>query len=81
MYAKIAAKWFAQLLQHYLGEETVYVIQSTHNFLRLLKQELSMSIQKWHTLVRLQNQTCHFPTAGDDRLQRGIFIIALNVTV
>ena len=36
------AKWLAKLSSHYLGEEPV--IQSTHNFLRLLKQEPGMSI-------------------------------------
>ena len=37
------AKWLAQLSLHYLGEEPV--IQSTHNFLRILKQEPGMTIQ------------------------------------
>ncbi|PFX26788.1 Retrovirus-related Pol polyprotein [Stylophora pistillata] len=31
------ARWLSQLSEHYLGEEPI--IQSTHNFLRLLKQE------------------------------------------
>jgi len=30
------ARWLTQLSQHYLGEEPI--IQSTHNFLRILKQ-------------------------------------------
>ena len=72
------ARWLAQLSQHYLGEEPI--IQSTHNFLRILKQEPGMSIQDWHTLVRLEYQKCNFPTAVDDRLQRDIFVICLNDT-
>ena len=72
------AKWLAKLSSHYLGEEPV--IQSTHNFLRLLKQEPGMSIQQWHTLVRLEYQKCNFPSAVDDRLQRDIFVIGLNDT-
>lgn len=47
-------RWLAQLSQHYLGEEPI--IQSTHNFLCLLEQEHSMSIQAWHTLVYLKCQ-------------------------
>ena len=35
------ARWLAQLSQHYLGEEPI--IQSTHNFLRILKQEPGMA--------------------------------------
>lgn len=46
------AKWLTQLSQHYLGEEPI--IQSTHNFLCILKQAPGMSIQDWHTLVRLE---------------------------
>ena len=53
-------------------------MQSTHNFLRMLKQEPGMSIQAWHTLVRLEYQKCNFPSAADDRLQRDIFVIGLN---
>ena len=68
----------AQLSQHYLGEEPI--IKSTHNFLRILRQEPGMSIQDWHTLVRLEYQKCNFPTAVDDRLQRDIFVIGLNET-
>ena len=37
-----------------------------------------MSIQAWHTLVRLEYQKCNFPPAADDRLQRDIFAIGLN---
>ena len=48
------ARWLAQLLQHYLPEEPI--IQSTHNFLCLLKQEHGMRIKAWHTLVRLEYQ-------------------------
>lgn len=72
------ARWLRQLSQHYLGEEPI--IQSTHNFLRILRQEPGMSIQDWHTLVRLEYQKCNFPTAVDDRLQRDIFVIGLNET-
>ena len=72
------ARWLIQLSQHYLGEEPI--IQSTHNFLRILRQEPGMSIQDWHTLVRLEYQKCNFPTAVDDRLQRDIFVIGLNET-
>ena len=70
------AQWLAKLSQHYLGGEPI--IQSTHHFLRKLKQEPGMSIQAWHTLVRLEYQKCNFPTAVDDRLQRDIFVIGLN---
>jgi len=72
------AKWLAKLSSHYLGEEPV--IQSTHNFLCLLKQDPGMSIQQWHTVVRLEYQKCNFPSAVDDRLQRDIFVIGLNDT-
>ena len=44
------ARWLVQLSQHYLGDESV--IQPTHNFLCILKQERGMLIQDWHTLVR-----------------------------
>ena len=54
------------------------IIQSTHNFLRKLHQEPGMSIQAWHTLVRLEYQKCNFPPEVDDRLQRDIFVIGLN---
>ena len=72
------AKWLNTLSQHYLGEEPI--MQSTHNFLRILKQEPGMSIQDWHTLVRLEYQKCNFPDAVDDCLQRDIFVIGLNDT-
>ena len=72
------AKWLARLTHHYLGEEPI--IQSTHHFLRILKQATEMSIQEWHTLVRLEYQKCNFPSAVDDRLQRDIFVIGLNDT-
>ena len=72
------ARWLAKLSSHYFGEEPV--IQSTHNFLRLLKQHPGMSIQQWHTLVRLQYQKCNFPSAVDDRLQWDIFVTGLNDT-
>ena len=39
-----------------------------------------MSIQQWHTLVRLEYYKCNFPSAVDDRLQRDIFVIGLNDT-
>ena len=39
-----------------------------------------MTIQAWHTLVRLEYQKCQFPPAVDDRLQRDIFVIGLNDT-
>ena len=72
------ARWLAQLSSHYLREEPV--IQSTHNFLRLLKQDPGTTIQQWHTSVRLEYQKCNFPSAVDDRLQRDIFLIGLNDT-
>ena len=70
------AQWIAKLSQHYLGGEPI--MQCTHNFLRVLKQAPGMSIQAWHTLVRLEYQKCNFPPAAADRLQRDIFIIGLN---
>lgn len=39
-----------------------------------------MSVQDWHTTVRLNYQKCDFPSAVDDRLQRDIFVIGLNDT-
>lgn len=72
------AKWLAKLSNHYLGEEPI--IQCTHNFLRILKQDPGMSIQQWHTAVRLEYHKCNFPSAVDDRLQRDIFVIGLNDT-
>ena len=41
------ARWLAKLSSRYLGEEPA--IQSTHNFLRLLKYDPGMTIQQWHT--------------------------------
>ena len=70
------AQWLTKLSQHYLGREPL--MQSTHNFLCMLKQEPGMSIQAWHTLMRLEYQKCNFPSAADDRLQRDIFVIGLN---
>lgn len=52
------ARWLAQLSQHYLGEEPI--IQSTHSFLAVLKQEPGMSIQDWRTLVRSEYQKMQF---------------------
>ncbi|KAL9966449.1 hypothetical protein ACROYT_G024526 [Oculina patagonica] len=72
------AKRLAKLSNHYLGEEPI--IQCTHHFLRILKQDPGMSIQQWHTLVRLEYYKCNFPSAVDDRLQRDIFVIGLNDT-
>ena len=70
------AQWLTKLSQHYLGGEPI--IQSTHNFLCVLKQSPGMSIQAWHTLVRLERQKCNFPPAAADQLQRDIFVIGLN---
>ena len=70
------AKWLTQLSQHYLGGEPI--IQSTHNLLRILKQDPGMTIQAWYTLARLEYQKCQFPAAVNDRLQRNIFLIGLN---
>ena len=53
-------------------------MQSTHHFLGILKQELGMSIQAWHTLVRVEYKKCNFPSVAEDRLQRDIFVIGLN---
>ena len=44
-------------------------IKSTHDFRRLPKQEPSISIQGWLTLVRLEYQKCNVPPQVDDRLQ------------
>ena len=65
------AQWLAKLSHHYLGGEPI--IQSTHNFLRVLKQPPGMTIQASHTLVRLEYQKCNFPSAVADQLQRDIF--------
>ena len=60
----------------YLGGEPI--MQSTHHFLGILKQEPGMYIQAWHTLVRVEYKKCNFPSVADDRLQRDIFVIGLN---
>ena len=73
------AQWLTKLSQYYLGAEPI--MPSTHNFLRILKQEPGMSIQAWHTLVRVEYQKCknaNFPSAADDRLQRDGFVFGLN---
>ena len=70
------AQWLIKLSQHYLGGEPL--MQSTHNFLRMLKQEPGISIQAWHTLMCLEYQECNFPWAADDILQRDIFVTGLN---
>ena len=62
------AEWLTKLSAHYLGEEPL--IQSTHHFLRIWKQDPGMTIQAWHTLVRLEYQKCQFPSASGDRLRR-----------
>ena len=72
------AKWLAQQTKHYLGGEPI--IKSTHYFLRILKRKPSMSIQDWHTMIRLNYQKCDFPAAVEDKLQRDIFVIRLNDT-
>ena len=58
------AQWLAKLSQHYLGGEPI--IQSTHNFLRVLKQAPGMSIQAWHTLVHLEYQKPSLPQQMTD---------------
>lgn len=58
-----SAQW---LTQHYLGGKPL--MQSTHNFLRMLKQEPGKSIQAWHKLLRLEYQKSKFPSAVIDRL-------------
>ena len=50
------AQWLIKLSEHYLGGEPI--MQSTHHFLGILKQELGMSIQAWHTLVRVEYKKC-----------------------
>ena len=61
-----SAQWLAKLTQHYRGGKPL--MQSTHNFLRMLKQEPGMSIQAWHTLLRLEYQKSKFPSTVIDRL-------------
>ena len=72
------ATWLAELTKHYLGGEPI--IQATHHFLRSLNQAQAMSIQDWHTEVRLSYQRCDFPAEAADRLQRDIFVIGLTDT-
>ena len=72
------AAWLQELTKHYLGAEPI--IQSTHHFLRILKQEPTMSIQDWQTAVRFSFQKCNFPVDAEDRRQRDIFVIGLNDT-
>lgn len=43
--------WLHELTMHYLGAEPI--IQSTHHFLRILKQDPHMSSQDWQRAVRL----------------------------
>ena len=72
------AKWLTQLTKALSGRRAY---NPKHTQLSpLLKQEPSMSIQDWHTTVRLNDQKCDFPAAVDDRLQRDIFVIGLNDT-
>ena len=52
------AKWLAKLSNHYLGEEPI--IQFPQNFLRILRQDPGMSIQRWHIVARLEYQKCNF---------------------
>ena len=40
-------KWLAKLSIYYLAEE--FILQCTHNFLPILRQDPGMSIQQWHT--------------------------------
>ena len=70
------AAWLQELTKHYLGAKPI--IQSTRHFLRILKQEPTMSIQDWQKAVRLSFQKCNFPVEAEDRLQRDIFVIGLN---
>lgn len=65
-----------ELTMHYLGAEPI--IQSTHNFLRILKQDPHISSQDWQTAVRLSFQKCNFPVDAADRRQRDIFVVRLN---
>ena len=68
--------WLQELTMHYLGAEPI--IQSTHHFLRILKQDPHMSSQDWQTAVRLSFQKCNFPVDAADRRQRDIFVVRLN---
>ena len=71
-----AAAWLQELTMHYLGAGPI--IQSTHHFLRILKQDPNISIQDWQTSVILQK--CNFPVDAADRLQRDIFVVRRNDT-
>ena len=42
------------ITMHYLGAEPI--LQSTHHFLRILKQDPNMSSQDWQTAARLSFQ-------------------------
>lgn len=64
------------ITMHYLGAEPI--LQSTHTFLRIHKQDLNMSSQDWQTAVRLSFQKCSFPVDAADRLQRDIFVVRHN---
>lgn len=72
------AAWFQELTMHYLGAGLI--IQSTHHFLRILKQDPNISIQDGQTAVILSFQKCNFPVDAADRLQRDIFVVRLNDT-
>lgn len=71
-----ADAWLQELTMHYLGAEPI--IQSTHYFLRILKQDANMSSHDWQTAVRLSIQKCNFPVDAADRCQRNIFVVRLN---
>ena len=68
--------WLQELTTHYLGAEPI--IQSTHHFLRILKQDPNMSSQDWQTAVRFSFQKCNFPVDAADRHQRDFFVVRLN---
>ena len=72
------AAWLQELTMHYLGAGPI--IQSTHHFLRILKQDPNISIQDSQTAVILSFQKCNFPVDAADRLQRDIFVVRLNDT-
>ena len=65
------AAWLQEETKHYLGAEPV--VQSTHHFLRILKQEPNISIQDWQTAVRLSFRKCNFPVETAGRRQHDIF--------
>ena len=72
------AAWLQELTMHYLGAGLI--IQSTHHFLKILKQDPNISIQDWQTPVILSFQKCNFLVDAADRLQRDIFVVRLNDT-